>query len=294
MDGAGWLKALEDGRPSVVMSGWSTLPIPLEWALAPESPLRYVCQITGSVRKAVARELIEHGIIVTNWGTLISHTIAEHALLLTLGALRNIAGWGRTITKMTPVFELETRSLRGKRVGLHGFGAIARELVAMLNPHRVQLMSYSAPVPRPYMESFGVTYCESLEALFSQSDIVIECEGLTPESRHTVTERVLRLMPECGIFVNVGRSGVTDEAALLRLAREGRLRVAVDVYDKEPLPADSPWIGTPNVFISPHVAGPTWDTYPSCGKRALENVGRYLRGEAVMEPMTLQRYDVST
>lgn len=290
----GWREALEHYRPSVLMTGWSTPTIPEAWALAPDSPLRYVCQITGSVRKAVSRTLVEHGIVVTNWGTLISHTIAEHALLLTLGTLRNVAGWSQHITKATPVFALETRSLRGKRVGLHGFGAIARELIAMLKPHGVQLSSYSAPVPRAYMESLGVIYRESLEELFSQSDIVIECEGLTPESQNTVTERILRLMPERAVFVNVGRAAVTDEAALIRLAKEGRLRVGVDVYGQEPLVPDSPWLGTPNTFISPHIAGPTWDTYPSCGKRALENVARHLRGEAVLEPITLQKYDVST
>lgn len=299
IDTCRWREALERHRPTVILTAWSARLVPEEWALAPGNPLRYICHITGGVRHVVARGLIEHGIIVTNWGSMVGHTIAEHALLMVLGALRNVPFWPQcmregtyNVHRMMPT--LRTRSLRGKRVGLHGFGAIARELVQMLKPHHVRLQAFSAPVPRNFIESHGVTYCASLEELFSHSDVLIECEGLTPATKGTVTEEILRLLPDDAVFVNVGRALITDEAALIRMAREKRLRVAVDVYQNEPQPADSAWLHVPGAFLSPHIAGPTGDLYPCCGARAMENVARFLRGEPPLDPISLQAYDRAT
>lgn len=296
LDNNRWRDMLEHYQPTVLVTAWSSPRIPESWALEPGCPLRYVCQITGTVKHVVSRPLMENGLLVSNWGSLISHTIAEHALLLVLGALRSVTLWPQSMKKPTysvlnslPV--LKTRSLRGKRVGLHGFGAIARELVQMLKPHHVHLFAYSAPVPRAFMESQGVTYCATLEELFSQSDILIECEGLTSVSKGSVNEKILRLLPEDAVFVNVGRALVTDEAALIRLARERRLRAAVDVFQKEPQPLTSPWFEVPNAFLSPHIAGPTGDLYPGCGARALENVDRFLKGECPLDSLSLQAYD---
>jgi phosphoglycerate dehydrogenase-like enzyme len=218
-------------------------------------------------------------------------------MLLVLGALRNVPLWGEMMSEPSySVLELlpslQTRSLRGKRVGLHGFGAIAREIVEIFKVHKVRLFAYSAPVPRKFIESLGVSYCATLEELFSQSDILIECESLTAASKGSVSEDVLKLLPEDAVFVNVGRAAVVNESALIRIAREKRLRVAVDVYGEEP--ANRELLELPNAFLSPHIAGPTSDVYSECGKRALENVARFLNGEEVNGAITPQVYDVST
>ncbi|HSI86156.1 MAG: NAD(P)-dependent oxidoreductase [Candidatus Methylacidiphilales bacterium] len=289
-----WLRILEEERPTVLVTAWSSPSLPEEWVNSVDLPLRYVCHITGSVRKIVSRALISRGVVVTNWGSVISHTIAEHAMLLVLGTLRNVPAWrantgpdcddGSAFEKMQT---FRTRSLRGKRVGLHGFGAIARELVHMLRPFQVDLAAWSPHVPRALYEEFGVTQMPSLEALFSRSDVLIECEGLTPATRASVSKEVLRLLPEDAVFVNVGRSAVTDEEALAAMGDAGRLRVGLDVF--------TPAAGTmQRGLLSPHIAGPTWDTYPLCGDFALENVDKYLRGETPEAVMSLEVYDRST
>jgi phosphoglycerate dehydrogenase-like enzyme len=293
-----WTAQLEHVRPTVLITAWSSPPVPLEWGLQDGCPLRYVCNITGSVRHIVTRELIKNGLLVTNWGTLTSWAVAEHALLLVLALLRSLPLWGSLIAEPKSMFamqpKLRSRTLRGKRVGLHGFGSVARDLVSLLGPYDVQLAAYSAGVPRALMDEFGVTYCSDLAELFSQSEVLIECEGLTPSSRGSVTEAILRLLPEDSVFVNVGRGAVVEESALARLAVEGRLRVGLDVFEREPLPADSPLRGCGRVILSPHVAGPTWENYPQCGRGALENVDRYLRGEVLERLVTLEAFDRAT
>ncbi|MGE9296826.1 MAG: NAD(P)-dependent oxidoreductase [Puniceicoccales bacterium] len=294
-----WLEALHDLQPSVIVTAWSCPVIPLAWALSEDCPLHYVCSITGSVKPRVSRELFERGVLVSNWGNLISYTIAEHALLMVLSCLRNVQHWPSLIDRPQSMFAmmplLRTRSLRGKRVGLHGFGAIARELVAMLRPHQVEIAAYSEGVPVDHFDKFGVQRCESMRELFAGSDVLIECEGLNERSAGSVTETLLRSMPRDAVFVNIARGMlVEDEAALARLADEGQLRVALDVFHTATLPPNSPLHVANGVLLSPHVAGPTWDTYPLLGEAALENITLYLGGEQPERLVTLKAYDRAT
>jgi phosphoglycerate dehydrogenase-like enzyme len=240
----------------------------------------------------VPRQLLEKGVIVTNWGTSISHTIAEQAMLLTLGALRNVSLWKSFMGMPADrAMTLRTKSLRGKRIGVHGFGGIARELVQMLRGFKVEIAAYSSGVPKEVFEDYAVRCCESLEELFSTSDVVIECEALTSRTTGSVTESILRLLPEDAVFINIARGALVDESALQKMVSEGRIRVALDVFREEPLPSDSPWFQMPSAFLSPHIAGPTSDEFVSCGRFAIENLHQYLIGGRLEGVMTLETYD---
>jgi len=291
-----WLKLLRDLDPSVLVTAWSCPTLPVEWL--DDSSLRYLCSITGSVKPRVPRVFLEKGLLISNWGALISHTVAEHALLLVLASLRGIQGWSSMMREPRNMLEmmrnLKTRRLRGARVGIHGFGAIARELVLMLKPHQVDLSAYSAGVPRALYEEYSVRACSSLEELFAETEILIECESLNEGTMGSVTRDILELLADDAVFVNVGRGRVVDENALVDLAGAGRLRVALDVYHSEPLPQDSLLFDTQGILLSPHVAGPTSDTYPLCGRQALENVARFLQGEMPSHIVTLESYDRAT
>ncbi len=296
------LDTLEDElktlKPTILVTAWSCPCLPDAWVHDPDFSIRYVCSVTGSVKPRVPRSWIEEGVVVTNWGTMASTAVAEHAFLMVLALLRSLPLWAECLEKETSMFEmmpwLRTRVLRGKRVGLHGFGAVARELAAIMRPFHADVAAYSHGVPHAMMEEFGVTPCPDLRSLFSRSEIVIECEGLNERSCNSVTEEMLRLLPPDGVFVNVGRGAVVDEEALIKLAAERRIRIGLDVFRHEPLPPDSPLRSQPGILLSPHVAGPTWETYPCCGQEAVRNLQRYLRGETVENRVTLEVYDRAT
>lgn len=297
MDEPEWEKTLYELNPAVLVTCWGTPAIPEHYARDPRTSLRYVCHLAGGLRPIIPRCLIERGVRVSNWGTSISHSVAEHAMLLVLGLLRNLPAWNSYIDQwpeqITPFAAsiLNTRSLRGKRVGLHGFGAIACELVEMLKPFKVELASYSKGVPKALFAQHGVRRCDSLEELFSGSDVLIECEALNSCSRGSVTEEILRLLPEGGIFVNVARGQIVDQSALMRLATEGRLGIALDVYEEEPLPVDSPLRRTPLTLLSPHIAGPTMDSFPILAQWAAKNIQSYLDGGKIEGLVNLDAYD---
>ncbi len=296
IDPADWERFLREERPEVLVSAWSTPALPETLADGGELFPRYLCNLTGTVRRVVPRKLLEEGLLVTNWGDSISRTVAEAALMLILSCLRRTAYWTRAMHEegawKTP--ESTVNSLFCRSVGLHGFGAISRKLVPLLKPFDVGISTFSPRVPDDLLESQGVRRATSLEDLFSSSQVVVELAANTPANYHIVDEKLLRLLPKDGVFVNVGRGAVVDEAALARVAAEGWLEVGLDVYEKEPLPVDSPLRGLANVMLCPHQAGPTKDRRCDAGTFAVGNLKAYLAGETVESVVTPDVYDRST
>jgi phosphoglycerate dehydrogenase-like enzyme len=293
-----WVNYLEETQPTVLVSCWSTPPLPPSLLEKDSFPLRYVCHTTGTVKSKVPREFLTKGGLVTNWGNVISHNVAEHALLLILASLRNINSWRKQVVAPYDgygnAFKLKTASLRGKKVGIHGIGNVAGELIKLLQPFDVECRSFSQGVPSSYIREKGCIPCASLEELFRESEVVVECEALTPQSTGSVREEHFRLMPEGSVFVNVGRGAVVDEKALARVAAEGHIQVALDVFEREPLLPDSPLLTIENAVLSPHIAGPTNDWFHRCGDYAMENVDRYLAGQSLNGLVTLEIYDRTT
>ncbi len=275
-----WTRQIEKWQPEILITGWSTPPLPEDWLRRADCPLRYVCHVAGSVRQLVPRVFIERGGVVTNWGERISGQVAEHGLLLALSALRNQSAWGPFMARPVAerqISELRTRTLFGLRVGLHGFGSIARALVPLLRPFGTTLSAYSAGVPESIFAQHGIQAAPSLEELFSGSDVLFECESLTPSTHGLVSAAVLAELPDNAVFVNIGRGGLVDDDALIREAKSGRLRLGLDVISDEPVTSDSPFLALPGVVLSPHIGGPTLDRYADCGAHAL--AGRELGRE---------------
>lgn len=292
-----WRDLLRQKGPEIIVGAWETPALPVELCDEPDAMPKYLCFLCGSVRGHVPRKLIEQGLLVSNWGGVISDTVAECALLLILSCMRRSSHWTLAMHTQGAWKEgrhPDTQSLFGRRVGLHGLGAIGRELVSLLKPFNVPVAAFSPSVPDAVFRDLGVDRVDSLDQLFSTSDVLVELAPAKPENRHLVDERVLRLLPEGATFVNVGRGMVVDEEALARMAREGRLQIGLDVYEQEPLPADSPLRELPNVNLLPHLGGPTRDRRKECGKLALRNLRHYLNGEPLENLVTLDVYDRAT
>lgn len=280
-------------RPEALVTHWATPILP---ATAPE-PLRYIAHTTGSVRKIIPRAYLEAGVRVTNWGDVAAEPVAEATLMLILAALRETQHWGRELHDRARwrAGRGQGRTLFDRRVAIHGFGRIARALLVLLKPFRVTVQVFSEGVPADFIRQHGAEPVASLEALFaSGAEVLVELEALTPRTAGSVREENLRALPDDSVFVNCGRGPVVDGPALERVAAEGRLRLALDVYPIEPLPASSALRGPANITLMPHVAGPTPDRYADCGRGVIDNLHRWLRGEALVSELSLQAYDQST
>jgi len=285
-------RALAAADPEVLVTCWRTPPLP---AVLPPA-LRYVCHLSGSIKKHVTRRHIESGLLLTNWGGSISRVVAEWALFHILASLRQATHWTLAMHREGGWKNgaTATASLFGRRVGLHGFGPVARELVGLLRPFGCTLTAFAPDVDAAAEAAYGIKAAASLEALFADNDIVVELAPLIPETTGIVTAPRLRLIRRGGIFVNVGRGAVVDEAGLLRVAREGQIAIGLDVFGTEPLPADSGFRGLRNVALSPHLAGPTTDRRRDAGEFALGNLRAYAGGRPMAAVITPKVYDTSS
>ncbi|MDR2674699.1 MAG: hypothetical protein LBC18_07485 [Opitutaceae bacterium] len=286
--------SMRGSRAEVVLSAWATPLLDAQWLLSQECPVKYICQISGSLRRQVPRAYLANGGLASNWAGLAAPMVAEHALLLALGALRKLPEWRASFTAGPARTLLRTRTLFGKRVGMHGFGRVARELVKLLKPFGTKTCAYSAGVSHDYIKSFGVTPCDSLAELFAQSQVLFECEALTGESWGSVTRALIGALPEGAVFVNVGRGRLVDESALIEAAKRKKIHIALDVAASEPILDGNPVLAAPGALISPHIGGPTDDFLPELGRFARSNLERYLRGEKPEGIVTLRDYDRAT
>lgn len=288
----GFASLLHEFNPEVLVTGWKSPALPA--SLPPR--LRYVCYLAGSVRHLVSRRQIEDGLLVTNWGGSISRVVAEGALFHILASLRRATHWALAMHRdgAWKTREAETASLFGRRVGIHGFGRVARELIELLAPFRPEISVHAPDVDASTERLHGIRRSPTLESLFSDNDIVVELAPLNPATEGIVTERLLRLLRPGSVFVNIGRGKVVDEAGLVRVAREGRVFFGLDVFAIEPLAADHALRGLDNVTLTPHLGGPTTDRRRDAGAHGLRNLRAYAAGQPLESVVTPELYDLSS
>jgi D-3-phosphoglycerate dehydrogenase / 2-oxoglutarate reductase len=189
---------------------------------------------------------------------------AEWALGLALIGLRNAgATFRRTLAHQPTFLPAAERSgpgydraeLRGKRVGMIGFGHVARHLVELLRPFGVEIEAHDPYVPRELAAAYGVAF-GSLSRIL-EADVVFVLVPQTPGTERMLGAAELDRLRAGSVFVNVSRGAVIEPDALVARLARGDVIACLDVFDPEPLPLDSPVIEMPNVFLSPHVAGVT-------------------------------------
>jgi phosphoglycerate dehydrogenase-like enzyme len=280
-------------KPDVLVTFWGSGQLTPE--ILEENPqLKYMCNIGGTVRRQVTRECLEKGLLVTNWGDVISRTISEASLMMILASLRRVTEMtmGMHVRREWPKERM--RSLFERTVGLHGMGPIAQYLVPLLRPFGVEISAYSPNCPDEVFERLGVTRVASLKELYASNDVISIHTGNTPENYHIVNAEILGAMQDGAVLVNTARGAIVDADALVAELKKGRIFAALDVYEEEPLPADSPLRGLENCMLIPHEGGPTGDRLVDVGRLCIDNIKRYLAGEDPVNQLTPERYSTMT
>ena len=149
--------------------------------------------------------------------------------------------------------------LAGRSVAVLGFGAIGRSVGRLLRSLGMRVIGFSRePAPWRSDAADEIASYHALPSILPQLDILVAALPSARETAKLIGADLLGRMRATAIFVNVGRGQTVDEAALVAMLREGRLKAAIlDVQDREPLPGDSPLWDMPNVLLSPHMAGAT-------------------------------------
>jgi phosphoglycerate dehydrogenase-like enzyme len=221
----------------------------------------------------------ERGIFVTATPGANHHSVAEAAIGLIVASLRRFAFADRQMrtTGWNPrPYGVE---LRNKTVGVIGTGLIGKEVVKRLQGWEVDILVSDVIRDQAFADRYGVRYVE-LPELFAESDVITIHAPLLPSTHHLISETVLRAMKPTAYLVNTSRGPLVDEAALAQALKEGWIAgAALDVFETEPLQTDSPLLELPNVTLTQHVAGVTWESMRAMTAMAVDSVAAVLRGE---------------
>jgi len=224
------------------------------------------------------------GIPLCNNGGANSYAVAEHTIMLMLATHRQLTDLDRMVRsgkwKSSRFGEEEEHEIAGKTIGIIGLGMIGKTLARRLSGFEVKLL-YTDPV-RPSAEEaakLNVSYRE-LDDLLRESDIVTLHAPFDATTHHMICDRSLALMKRDAVLINCARGELVDEAALYRALEERRIWAAgIDTYDPEPPKPGNPLFTLPNIVLTPHAAGPTWESWPKRFANSYANVERVARGE---------------
>ena len=235
-------------------------------AVAPCEGLRHVIFLGTGARSYMDPEaLAALGVQVHTIKGYGDTAVAEHAAALMFAAARDLAGMDRAVRRGEWP-RTEGAQLRGKRLGLLGFGGIAEELARIGRGIGMEVLAWNR-TPR---EAEGVRFVP-LDALLGESDVLSLHLLLTDETRGFLgRERLAQLKPGT-ILVNTARGALVDEAAMVEVLRSGRLaHAALDVFGEEPLPAGHPLANLDNVTLTAHSAFRTPEATETLLRRALD------------------------
>jgi phosphoglycerate dehydrogenase-like enzyme len=267
------------------------IDIVLGWAVRRENfaratRLRWIQLTAAGVGAQLFPELVESPVILTNARGLHAVSMAEHALGVMLMLARKLhlardaqAGshWAQErLWVESPGFA----QLSGSTLGVVGFGAVGRALAERARSLGMRVLAVRRrpdPDPAPADAPWGP---QRLHELIEQSDWLVLVAPLTPATRGLIGRAELARLRPHAVLINLGRGPLVDEPALAEALASGRLAgAALDVFAEEPLPAESPLWGMPQVIVTPHISGfgpRFWER--TCGLFA-RNLHRWLAGE---------------
>lgn len=202
------------------------------------------------------RATTEQGIMLCNTPTYCTPDVADHAMALMLGALRHVprldAGMRQGLYPRLKA--VPTRRMVGSTVGIVGLGRIGGTLARRLRGWDVTLLAYDPYITQERADQFGARLVP-FDEILARCDFISIHAPLTDETRHMFGRDAFARVKPGLVLVNTARGPIVDQGALIEAVRDGRVWSAgLDVFEREPLPADSPLIAHDNIILTPHVS----------------------------------------
>lgn len=171
-------------------------------------------------------------------------------------------------------------TIAGKTLGLLGLGKLGRAMVPIARAFGLDVIAWSPNLTQDRADAAGIR-AVSKEDLFGRADIVSLHLVLGDTTRGIVGAREIGMMKPGAMLINTSRGPLVDEPALLAALHAGRIRAGIDVFDIEPLPADSPWRHAPNTVLTPHLGFVTRAAYEAFYRDAVEDIAAWRAGRPV-------------
>ena len=210
-----------------------------------------------------------------------SYAAAELTLALILASYRQIPQ--QVASTRSGTWQMGVgRTLRGKTLGLFGYGRIAKAVAGYAEAMGVKVQWWASEAGRERAQADGALVAENREAFFASSDVISMHVRLKPETRGIITAADLAAIAPRSLFVNTSRSGLVEAGALEAEIARGRIMAAVDVYDTEPMrDTNNPLLNHPNVLPTPHIGYVTEDEFDLQFSDIFDQINAYAEGAPI-------------
>ena len=253
--------------------------------------LRWIHSPNAAIHNLLFPELVNSNVILTNAREVHGCVVAEHVIALMFALARRIPQsvrfqskrqWGQELLYQQHQTPTE---LAGATLGLVGLGSIGRNVAKRASALGMKVIAVREHADRPKPEFVDeVLPSLRLNEMLSQCEYVVLSPPVTPATRGMIGRDQFAAMKRDGYLINVGRGPLVVEGALIEALRERRIAgAALDVFDQEPLPPDSPLWDLENLLITPHTAGMTEKMWERHYAVFSENLRRYFAGQPLRD-----------
>jgi phosphoglycerate dehydrogenase-like enzyme len=279
-------------READVMIGWSLSPEQLRMA----HRLRWIYSITAAVDQFFSPQLLASGIVITNAARVHGPVVAEHAMAMALALAKSLPsamrhqGRRRWATQAIWNEQPRPRQVAGATLVVVGLGNIGSEIAALAAALKMYVIGIRQHPDRGCAGAHEVLGYQQLDEAIARADYVVLAAPLTPQTRHLMDARRLRLFQPDACLINVSRGGLIDEPALIKALRQRSLGgAALDVFEKEPLSQWSALWRLPQVLITPHTAFLSAGAWQRHYATFTANFKRYMAGGPLEDVVNKQQ-----
>lgn len=258
--------------------------------------LRVVGRAGVGVDNVDVETATRRGIIVLNAPGGNTVSTAEHAFSLLLSAARKIPQADANVrSKHWDKKNFEGVELYNKTLGIIGMGRIGSELSRRAIAFGMRVIAYDPYLSATRARSLQVELVDELDDLLTSADFISLHTPLTTETRHILDAAQLQ-KTKCGVrIINCARGGLIDENALLKALQDGHVAgAALDVFETEPLPAESPLRGAPNLVLTPHLGASTAEAQESVGIEIAHSIRAALLEGTIRNAVNMPSLDAKT
>ncbi len=251
------------------------------WSQAKQ--VKWIHSLSAGVESVLIPEFVNSPVPLTNARGVFAPSLAEFVILGMLYFYKRV----RRLVENQRAHKWDdflVDWLRGKTMGVVGYGEIGRECARLAKALGVKIYAIRRNPERSQNDAIAdrIFATADLHSMLAEVDVVLAAAPLTPETKHMLSTAEFGVMKPSAIVMNVGRGPVVDEAALIQALQTKKIAAAaLDVYEVEPLPADSPLWDMENVLISPHCTDRTTDPdwLDLSAQLFVENYYRFVKGE---------------
>ena len=273
----------------VVVGHWGCPP--LDAAMLDRAPrLGLFAYAAGTVKMTLSDAVWDRDIRVTSGANANAEPVAEFTLAAILFANKGVL-WRRGPADYPAMSDMGDRQWGnyGRTIGIVGASLTGRRVIELLRPFpHLKTTLYDPYVSAEEAAGLGVAKL-GLDELCATAHVLSIHAPALPETMHMIGADQLNALPDGATVINTARGPLIDHEALLPHLSSGRLYAILDVTEPEPLPEDSPLLGLPNVWISPHLAGSQGSELARMTDNVIEEVRRWSAGEPALNEVTKDR-----